>query len=159
MSDCDLEPVRVLTGLKRIYKNANLKVLTKEFSLRPVKVQANVVFILLEGECVRFCERCGSRMKRVKKGIICLKCDNIVHAEIGFTEVTNITLAEPNPIYVVEDLREQAPRVSRMCPRCGYDQAFHWFSSVSGEHAGVKQERTLEHLRCTRCQHSWAETR
>jgi len=44
MSDCDLEPVKVLTELKRIYKNVNLKVLTKEFSLRPVKVQVNVQF-------------------------------------------------------------------------------------------------------------------
>jgi len=95
----------------------------------------------------------------MKRGFSCPKCGDLVRAKTGLIEVRKISPAESEPIYVVEDSGREASRVSRTCPRCGNDQAVDWFSSISGEHAGVRQERTVEHFRCTRCLHSWAETR
>jgi len=113
----------------------------------------------MEGGFMRFCDECGSRMKTTKRGYLCSKCGILVPARTGLIEVKRADLAESEPIYVVEGEGREATKVSRICPRCGNDQAFHRFASISGEHAGVRQERTVEHFRCTTCLHSWAETR
>ncbi|MDH5795393.1 MAG: hypothetical protein OEZ24_04720 [Candidatus Bathyarchaeota archaeon] len=108
---------------------------------------------------MKFCDKCGSRMKTTKRGFLCLKCGNLVRAKTGLIEVKKMSPVESELIYVLEDSGREASRVSKTCPRCGNDEAFRWYSSASGEHAGVPQERTVEHLKCTRCFHSWAETR
>ena len=106
---------------------------------------------------MRFCDECGSHMKITRKGYSCPKCGNLV--PIGSVEVKKIDISRSGSIYVVENEKGgYGPKVSRVCPRCGNDQALHWFSSISGEHAGVRQERTVEHFKCTRCLHSWGES-
>lgn len=52
--------------------------------------------------------------------------------------------------------RESLEKANRECPRCGNREAYRWVSSFSGEHAGVRKERDIEHLRCARCGHTWA---
>jgi DNA-directed RNA polymerase subunit M/transcription elongation factor TFIIS len=109
--------------------------------------------------CMRFCDKCGSRMKISKKSYVCLKCGNTFHAETDFIEVTKVRPPESKPIYVMEASRKDTPIISRICSKCGNQQAFQWSSTIAGEHSGVKQERTVEHYRCTECQHKWAETK
>ena len=134
--------------------------LTTDVSLGVQKaLHASSAVIYRRAGFMNFCDECGSRMKTTKRGFLCPKCGNLVQAETGLVKVRKMSPAEPEPIYVVEDSKREASRVSKTCPRCGNDEAFRWFSSVSGEHAGVSQERTVEHLKCTRCLHSWAETR
>ncbi len=62
-------------------------------------------------------------------------------------------------VYVLDSQESRVREVTRTCPECKNDKAYQWFSSVSGEHAGVGRERTVEHYRCTRCAHSWSESR
>jgi DNA-directed RNA polymerase subunit M/transcription elongation factor TFIIS len=66
---------------------------------------------------------------------------------------------KPNALYVVDTPEDAVRKVARTCPECGNDEAYQWFSSVSGEHAGVRRERTVEHHRCTKCAHLWSESR
>jgi hypothetical protein len=55
-------------------------------------------------------------------------------------------------------LRERKKSVKR-CPQCTNNQAFRWYSYSSGEHAGVKQDRIVEHFQCTQCRYLWGESR
>jgi DNA-directed RNA polymerase subunit M/transcription elongation factor TFIIS len=61
-------------------------------------------------------------------------------------------------VYVVDESKEHYAKVTRPCPNCESDEAFHWFSRVSGEHAGIRRERTVEHFKCAKCSHTWTES-
>jgi DNA-directed RNA polymerase subunit M/transcription elongation factor TFIIS len=61
-------------------------------------------------------------------------------------------------VYVIDGPQDNRIKVSRVCPNCGNGEALRLISSVSGEHAGVRQERTVDHFRCTKCSHSWGES-
>ena len=98
-------------------------------------------------------------MKLSKKGYVCLKCDNTIRATTGLIEIEQIKRPEVTPISTLADLRNNFPKIDRLCPNCRNPKAFHWFSTVTGEHAGVKQERTIEYFICTECQHLWAITK
>jgi DNA-directed RNA polymerase subunit M/transcription elongation factor TFIIS len=106
---------------------------------------------------MRFCDKCGSRMAREKKGFVCPKCGNLVSdsRSARLERVKGIERSEV--VYVVNSRADGYVRVSQSCPECGNGEAFHWFSRVSGEHAGVGTDRTVEHFRCTRCAHSWSK--
>jgi DNA-directed RNA polymerase subunit M/transcription elongation factor TFIIS len=67
------------------------------------------------------------------------------------------TTEQSDFIYVSKNKETDYVRIFRECPECGNKKAFQWFSGVSGEHAGVARERAVEHFRCTRCSHTWAE--
>ena len=62
-------------------------------------------------------------------------------------------------IVVVDKVRDEGNVVSKQCPKCGNSEAYCWVSAISGEHAGVRREITLEHLKCTKCSHEWTETK
>ena len=107
---------------------------------------------------MRFCDKCGSRMEITAEGFSCPRCGNAVRTEVRAIGVKRFNHRR-DLVYVVDDLAIERERVDRTCPRCGNDEALRWVSSVLGEHAGVKQERTVEHLKCTRCGHVWGESR
>jgi hypothetical protein len=62
-------------------------------------------------------------------------------------------------IDVVEQTSSRTEKVSQRCPQCTNNQAFRWYSYSSGEHAGVKQDRIVEHFQCTQCRYLWGESR
>ena len=95
-------------------------------------------------------------MKISTRGLSCSKCGNVVHTKK--IEVTKVKRAFPEQIFIVDSLKEEHPKVNHTCPQCGNGQAYNWISYISGEHAGVKQERTVEHFKCVKCQHLWAES-
>jgi DNA-directed RNA polymerase subunit M/transcription elongation factor TFIIS len=111
------------------------------------------------GEHTKFCDRCNSRMTLSKKGYVCSKCGHTMEVTAGLIEVKNIKIPESEPITTIDELRQNIPKIDRQCPHCRNQKAFHWFSTVNGEHAGVKQERTVEHFICTEYQHTWTITR
>lgn len=106
---------------------------------------------------MKFCEKCGTYMQETKDGFVCRKCGNLVQASTA-----NGTIAtkkeRPRAIYIVDSLEDESMTVSQVCPECGNGEASRWVSSVSGEHAGIRRERTIEHFRCTSCSHSWSRT-
>jgi DNA-directed RNA polymerase subunit M/transcription elongation factor TFIIS len=64
-----------------------------------------------------------------------------------------------NNVDVIEQTSSRTEKVSQRCPQCTNNQAFRWYSYSSGEHAGVKQDRIVEHFQCTHCGYIWGESR
>jgi len=105
---------------------------------------------------MKFCDKCGSYMKKTKNGFHCRKCGNLVHAKIQAKDMK--TMDSSSSIHIVDRSENEYVKVSQICPKCGNNEAFRWFSGVSGEHAGIRRERTVEHFKCTKCSHSWSKT-
>jgi len=103
---------------------------------------------------MKFCEKCGGYMKKTKEGYQCTKCGNQIQAEL--VEVLKID-APDKPAVELETPKQEYLKVAETCPRCGNGEAFHSLGLVTGEHAGVRQERTLERFTCTKCGHSWSK--
>lgn len=104
-----------------------------------------------------FCEDCGSYLKETKKGYWCPRCRELVHSKPR-AKLKTIKKEHLNAIYVIDKNWRKHARSSERCPACGNERAFYWISSVSGEHAGVRRERTVEHFRCAKCSHSWTRS-
>ena len=95
-------------------------------------------------------------MKSTKSGYVCSKCGNKTEATI----VDVVKIAPPeNPTVVLEadPSKLDYTKVDETCPQCGNGEAFHSFGLVSGEHAGVRQERTMEKFICTKCGYTWSK--
>jgi len=97
-------------------------------------------------------------MKKTRDGFECRKCGNVVHASTGIQTKNMKKIERSSSIYVVDSSEDEYVKVSQVCPKCGNEEAFRWFSGISGEHAGIRRERTVEHFRCTKCSHSWSKT-
>jgi len=93
-------------------------------------------------------------MKRTAEGFICTKCGKSVPAE-SEKRMAGSRKNVTDGIYVVDQSVNRRARISQVCPKCGNGEAFQWVSSISGEHAGIRRERTIEHFTCTKCSHSW----
>ena len=106
---------------------------------------------------MKFCDKCGSYMRKTKDGFVCRKCGNVIHASTEVQTENMKKIERSSPIYVVDSSEDEYAKVSQVCPKCGNEEAFRWFSQVSGEHAGVRRERTVEHFKCTKCSHSWSK--
>ncbi|MCJ7424080.1 hypothetical protein MUP01_07415 [Candidatus Bathyarchaeota archaeon] len=95
-------------------------------------------------------------MREERNDFLCPKCGIVVHAK-GEAREKNVKITgQPNSIYVVSDEPNEHAKVTQVCPECGNTEAFHWYSGISGEHAGVRREVTIEHFRCTKCSHAWS---
>ncbi len=97
-------------------------------------------------------------MKKTMDGFECRKCGNVVHVSTGIQTENMKKIERSSSIYVVDSSEDEYVKVSQVCPKCGNEEAFQWFSGISGEHAGIRRERTVEHFRCTKCSHSWSKT-
>jgi DNA-directed RNA polymerase subunit M/transcription elongation factor TFIIS len=104
---------------------------------------------------MEFCIECGSRLINTKKGLECPKCRKIICMVPSRRLRKESGKGNSSDIYVSTQDKNKYPRVSSKCPRCGNLEAFRWFSGVSGEHAGIRRERTMEHLKCTKCAFLW----
>jgi len=106
-----------------------------------------------------FCDNCGSYMKETAKGLLCPRCGRLLPSETQAKRALESPESKRNSsIYIVEEDKERLAKVVQSCPKCGHKEAFHWISSISGEHAGVRRERTVEHFRCAKCSHSWTKS-
>jgi DNA-directed RNA polymerase subunit M/transcription elongation factor TFIIS len=106
---------------------------------------------------MEFCKKCGSRMTITKEGLLCPKCQNVVRAKTAAPPEKRKQGLDSDGIYVSGNSADSYTKVARVCPQCGNQIVFHWLSDSIGEHAGVRQERTVEHFRCTKCTYSWTE--
>ena len=94
-------------------------------------------------------------MRQVRGGFKCSKCGAEENASA--IEVKEIKPNITSSVDFVSESNENFTRVAKTCPNCGNDEAFSKVSFSSGEHAGVRQERSVERLTCTKCRHSWTE--
>ena len=62
---------------------------------------------------------------------------------------------KPEIVYVINERNSDSFKINRKCPRCGNSEAYKVVLSTQGEHAGVKQDRTLTKYTCTKCGHTW----
>jgi len=102
---------------------------------------------------MKFCDKCGTFMKLNNSGYSCPKCGKIEY--IDLIEVKREKKKEPEKIYVITDRNSDSFKVNRNCPRCGFSEAYKIVFSTQGEHAGVKQDRSLIKYTCTKCGHTW----
>ncbi len=103
---------------------------------------------------MEFCEKCGARMTSTKEGYVCPRCgiSKFAKPEVRIMKEKE---TDKSSIYVLGESTTDHSKISRRCPNCGNKEAFYWFSGVAGEHAGIRQERTVQHFKCTKCGHSW----
>ncbi len=106
---------------------------------------------------MKFCDDCGSFLRKTREGLWCPKCKKSTGSEAK-VRIASDKKRDSNAIYVVDKSTEDYVKISRSCPECGNQEVFRWFSRISGEHAGIGRERTVEHFRCTNCSHQWAES-
>jgi DNA-directed RNA polymerase subunit M/transcription elongation factor TFIIS len=106
---------------------------------------------------LEFCSDCGTMLRKKGNGMWCPKCRRLRPMK-GATAVETTEKNTSNAIYVLDSEDDSVRKAARTCPACGNEEAYQWFSSISGEHAGVKGERTVEHYRCTKCAHTWSES-
>ena len=95
-------------------------------------------------------------MSKVLGGFVCVKCGNMNHDQV--IETLHVQRRDSSPVEVVEDSEVGHVKVIETCPQCGNSEAFRVVSVVSGEHAGVRQERSIERFKCTGCLHSWTRS-
>ena len=106
---------------------------------------------------LEFCDNCDTRLRETKEGLLCPKCKTLIRLKLK-VEAKSVKKSDSGAIYVVDKSNKDYAKVSRTCPKCGNKEAFRWLSSISGEHAGIRRERTVEHFKCTKCSHSWTES-
>jgi len=94
-------------------------------------------------------------MRETRDGFVCSKCGFQVK-----TEIVDVVKIEPSQSSGVVDVLDSSKleyrKVAEECPRCGNKEAFHSLGLVSGEHAGVRQERSMQRFTCTKCGYSWS---
>jgi DNA-directed RNA polymerase subunit M/transcription elongation factor TFIIS len=106
---------------------------------------------------MKFCDRCGSYLRRTPEGLWCQKCRMLFPLDSN-EELRNVDKEASDIVYVVERSTDKGSRVAWSCPKCGNEEADHWFSPISGEHAGIRRERTIEHYKCTKCSYSTSKS-
>lgn len=106
---------------------------------------------------MEFCDKCGSRITITKEGLFCPKCHKRVRGKAELQREEKKREHDSDGIYISDKSTDDYSKIARTCPQCGNEIVFHWLSDALGEHAGVRQERTVEHFRCTKCTYSWTE--
>jgi DNA-directed RNA polymerase subunit M/transcription elongation factor TFIIS len=96
-------------------------------------------------------------MKNVAKGFECSKCGHVIISNKEKLKWINNETESSNSIYIVDRSEDKYGKVSKTCPECGNKKAFQWLSIVSGEHAGINTERTIQHFKCTKCFQTWTK--
>ncbi|UCC33328.1 MAG: hypothetical protein JSW53_06065 [Candidatus Bathyarchaeota archaeon] len=105
---------------------------------------------------MKFCDECGTFLRERKDGLWCPKCRKTISSKEVLAP-RSFKKEDSATIQVIDRSQIDYVKVSQTCPKCDNEIAYRWFSSVSGEHAGVRRERTVEHFRCTKCSHSWSK--
>ena len=94
-------------------------------------------------------------MKTNNQGYICPRCG--AEVEEDFIEVTRERRTRAEPVYDMSDSKSTGHIVNRDCPKCDSKEAYRTVRETQGEHAGVKQDRSVERYTCVECGHSWVQ--
>lgn len=92
-------------------------------------------------------------MQREKGTLLCPKCG--LNDKVDTFEVKRPSKKALEPVYVMDLGVSEGQTVTQTCPRCKGNEAQRIILTSQGEHAGVKQDRTVEKYTCVKCNHSW----
>ena len=104
---------------------------------------------------MKFCDSCGSFMGTTPQGYLCPKCGT--EEEADTIAVRREKRPRVEPVYEMDGSKTTSPVVSRNCPRCDSKEAYRTVLATQGEHAGVKQDRSVERYTCVECGHTWMQ--
>ena len=62
------------------------------------------------------------------------------------------------PVYVIDSFDNSGTVVNQNCPQCDGNEAYRKVIMTQGEHAGVKQDRSVERYTCAKCGHIWVRS-
>jgi len=102
---------------------------------------------------MKFCDRCGAFLQASSEGLICPKCGYV--AETDVIEIKRNGKEVVASVYVVDSSDKDAFLVNQTCPSCNHAEAYRTVLMTQGEHAGVKQDRSVKRYRCAECGHIW----
>ena len=102
---------------------------------------------------MKFCDKCGTYMKKTYDGFICPRCGHNI--ETDSFDVKRPEKTAPEPIYILDSKKSQDRTVTQSCPNCNSNEAYRTILTTQGEHAGVKQDRTIERYTCVKCHNTW----
>jgi DNA-directed RNA polymerase subunit M/transcription elongation factor TFIIS len=105
---------------------------------------------------MEFCQSCGSFMRTTPQGYLCHNCGTEVEADT--IEVKRDKRSQAEPVYVMGGAMPTNPIVNQSCPRCDFTKAYRMVLTTQGEHAGVKQDRSVEKYTCVECGHTWTQS-
>lgn len=106
---------------------------------------------------MQFCDKCGSYLKKTPEGLVCRKCGKVIQIDADVQPTDAKKTEKSSSIHVVTKRSGDYVKALALCPKCGNGEAFHWFSAISGEHAGIGRETTIEHFECAKCSHTWTK--
>ena len=104
---------------------------------------------------MKFCDDCGTVLVISADGLACPKCGKRYPADE--VEIVRNERPTPEAVIFMESAGMDGQRVSQTCPECGFSEAYRTVLTTQGEHAGVKQDRSVERYRCVDCGHTWFE--
>jgi DNA-directed RNA polymerase subunit M/transcription elongation factor TFIIS len=102
---------------------------------------------------MKFCDICRAFLPASSEGLICPKCGHV--AETDVIEIRRNGKGAAEPVIVMDSPERDASPVNQTCPSCGHAEAYRTVLTTQGEHAGVKQDRSVERFRCAECGHTW----
>ena len=102
---------------------------------------------------MKFCDICRAFLPASSEGLICPKCGHV--AETDVIEIRRNGKGAAEPVIVMDSPERDASPVNQTCPSCGHAEAYRTVLMTQGEHAGVKQDRSVERFRCAECGHTW----
>lgn len=102
---------------------------------------------------MKFCDICRAFLPASSEGLICPKCGHV--AETDVIEIRRNGKGAAEPVIVMDSPERDTSPVNQTCPSCGHAEAYRTVLTTQGEHAGVKQDRSVERFRCAECGHTW----
>jgi DNA-directed RNA polymerase subunit M/transcription elongation factor TFIIS len=105
---------------------------------------------------MKFCQSCGSFMMTTPYGYLCQNCGAEVETDTIVVKRERRSQAEP--VYFKDSSKTTNPIVNQSCPRCDSTKAYRMILTTQGEHAGVKQDRSVEKYTCVGCGHTWTKS-
>jgi len=108
---------------------------------------------------IKFCPRCRSMMVLAKEGgktiWKCPKCGYVEEANASgakLVEKTTLNRRDDKPIVLTKSGEEALPKVRKVCPRCGNEEAYFWVQQTR-----AADEPPTRFYKCTRCGYVWRE--
>lgn len=107
---------------------------------------------------MKFCDKCGSYLEKTVEGLSCSRCGHMASSEL--IEVRRVAKPytekrDAYPLILIENKANEAQKINVDCPSCDNKEAYRSVHIIQGEHAGVKQERTVKRFKCSQCSHRW----
>ncbi len=107
---------------------------------------------------LKFCPKCRAIMTPVREGgrsfLKCTKCGYVeeLKSDVKLVERVVVNKVESKPIVISKSSEEALPKVKKLCPKCGNEEAYFWVQQTR-----AADEPPTRFYRCTKCGYTWRE--